>query len=165
MKSPLSEELETLVRSICRTADVRTVAGDWGTVEPSQTRPGGILVTCRPGGVIESLDITPWEPRGYGLVDINLNHELEWRLSDLEPAFGPFEAELPLEGGARRSIADWDDPSLPASALVQAWTDGDRVDSITIRRDPRVRSSRPDSAGQIGDVADRAQRPPHLRGR
>ncbi len=132
------EALRGLLHDICAATDAATLSPTWGTLSDASKPPVRLEIAGPPESPFARLVITAWPAEPYGVVDVVLR-DPPWDVSMLEASFGPLRDAMTLESGARRLLAAWDDPDLPASALLQIWTSARGVDALTVRRDPRSR--------------------------
>jgi hypothetical protein len=139
MTTRRTQALRALLHDVCAADDAWSFGERWGDLGESPTRSHRLHVTVPPPSPFAALEITPWPRNVYGVVDVALRPGDTWTWTQVERRFGPFELTPVLESGAARFVATWEEPDLPATALLQAWVEGDRVASFTIRRDPRPR--------------------------
>jgi hypothetical protein len=126
--------LRALLYDVCAAADARDITRQWG--EQASDTAGPLRLACPLDVPFATLAITPWPDETYGVIDIVLR-DAPWDPQPLEAVFGPFTETTQLDAGPRRLVAFWDQPELPASALLQVWMGPAGIDALTIRRDPR----------------------------
>ncbi|MEA2703423.1 MAG: hypothetical protein QOD63_1368 [Actinomycetota bacterium] len=130
--------LLALLGDVCTSADAPSLADRWGRSEPSRRRPRGVRVVCDPSSPFDFLEIRPWTDDVSGVVEIELRAgepPLAW--SDVRDRFGPFRAQPRLHGSEQDEYAaTWSAPGAAAAAFLVVGVTGDRVDSVTVRRDP-----------------------------